>query len=62
MMIQVVFLLPKWTKIQCTDSVFQPNQNTSDFFHRTRINNPKVCMELQETPSSQSYLKKEKQS
>lgn len=44
------------------DSVFQPNQNTSDFFHRTRINNPKVCMELQETPSSQSYLKKEKQS
>ena len=31
------------------------------FFHRTRTNNPKMCMESQNIPNSQSNLKKEKQ-
>ena len=31
------------------------------FFHRTRTNNPKICMEPQKTSNSQSKLEKEKQ-
>ena len=47
--------------------LYYPNQSTqllqslSKFqsnFHRTRTNNPKMCMELQKTPNSQTTLKK----
>ena len=33
-----------------------------DIFHRTRTNNPKIYMEPQNTPNSQSNLEKEEQS
>ena len=32
------------------------------FFHKTRTNNLKICMETQKTPNSQSSLEKEKES
>ena len=41
-------------QIQCN-----PYQATSDIFHRTRINNFKICMEIQKTSNSQSNLEKE---
>ena len=33
-------------------------QTTHDIFHRTRTNNPKICMEQQKTPNSQTILRK----
>ena len=41
-------------KIQCN-----PYQATSHIFHRTRTNNFKICMEIQNTSNSQSNLEKE---
>ena len=41
-------------QIQCN-----PYQATSGIFHRTRINNFKICMEIQKTSNSQSNLEKE---
>ena len=38
---------------------FNPYQATSDIFHRTRTNNFKICMEIQNTSNSQSNLEKE---
>ena len=43
-------------QIQCN-----PYQNSSSIFHRTKPNNPKICMELQKTPNNQQDLEKEKQ-
>ena len=45
---------------QSTDSL----QSLSKYsiFHRTRTNNPKICMETQKTPNSQSNVEKEKRS
>ena len=37
-------------------------QNTNGIFHRTRINNFKICMEMQKTPNSQNNLEKEEKS
>ena len=37
-------------------------QHTNGLFHRTRINIPKLHMEAQKTPNSNSNLKKEEQS
>jgi len=44
-------------QIQCN-----PYQSTNGIFHRTRANNPKICMKPQKTPNSQSNLEKEEQS
>ena len=47
--------------------LYYPKQTTDlmpslfSTFHKTRTNNPKICMELQKTPDSQSNLEKEKQ-
>ena len=41
-------------QIQCN-----PYQTTNDIFHRTRINNFTVCMEIHKTPNSQSNPEKE---
>ena len=41
-------------QIQCN-----PYQTTSGIFHRTRTNNFKICMEIQNTSNSQSNLEKE---
>ena len=41
--------------IQCN-----PYQNTKNIFHKTRTNNPEICMEPQKTPNSQNNLEKEK--
>ena len=41
-------------QIQCN-----PYQATSGIFHRTRINNFTICMEIQKTSNSQSNLEKE---
>ena len=38
-----------------------PIKNTNHIFHRTRTNNPKICMESQMIPNSQNNLEKEKQ-
>ena len=35
---------------------------TNGIFHRTRTNNPKICMGRQKTPNIQSYLEKEEES
>ena len=40
-------------QIQCN-----PYQATSDIFHRIRINNFKIFMEIQKASTSQSYLEK----
>ena len=37
-------------------------QNTNGVFHRTGTQSPKICMEPQKTPNSQSNLEKEEQS
>ena len=37
-------------------------KNHNGIFHKNRINNPKICMEPQNTPNSQSNLEKEEQS
>ena len=39
-----------------------PYQNTNGVFHRTRINNSKICLETQKTLNNQSNLEKEEQS
>ena len=39
-----------------------PYQNSYGIFHRNRKNNPKIYMELQKYPNSQSNLEKEEQS
>ena len=36
--------------------------NTISILHRARTNNPKICMEPEKTPKSQSNLEKENQS
>ena len=41
-------------QIQC-----KPYQATNGIFQRTRINNFKICMEIQKTSNSQSNLEKE---
>ena len=41
-------------QIQCN-----PYQATSDIFHRDRMNNFTICMEIQKTSNSQSNLEKE---
>ena len=46
-------ILPKAISIQCNSY-----QNTHDIFHRTRTNNPKIYMEPQKMPNSQSNLEK----
>ena len=38
---------------------YNPYQATNGIFHRTRINNFTICMEIQKTSNSQSNLKKE---
>ena len=40
----------------------KPYQNSNGIFYRNRTNNPKICMEPQKTPNSQSNLEKEEQS
>ena len=45
---------------QCTDSVHS-YQYITDIFYRTRINNPKIYMELQKTLNSHSNLEKKEQ-
>ena len=39
-----------------------PYQNNTSILHRARTNNPKICMEPEKTPNSQSNLEKENQS
>ena len=39
-----------------------PYQNSSSILHRARTNNPKICMELEKIPNSQSNPEKENQS
>ena len=41
-------------QIQCN-----PYQATNGIFHRARTNNFTICMEIQKTSNSQSYLEKE---
>ena len=56
-----------WKKQYCNDHTFQGNpqiqcniyKNSTGIFHRTRINNFKICMETQKTPKSQNNLEKE---
>ena len=38
-----------------------PYQNNTSILHRARTNNPKICMEPEKIPNSQSNLEKEKQ-
>ena len=38
-----------------------PYQSNTSILHRARTNNPKVCMEPEKTPNSQSNLEKEKE-
>ena len=44
-------------QIQC-----YPYQKSNDIFHKNGIDNPKMCMEPQKIPNSQSNLEKEEQS
>ena len=39
-----------------------PIKTPMAFFHITRTNNSKICMEIQKTPNSQKNLEKEEQS
>ena len=41
---------------------FNPYQNFNVIIHRNGTNNPKICMETQKVPNSQSNLEKEVQS
>ena len=41
-------------QIQCN-----PNQAANGILHRARTNNLTICMEIQKTSKSQSYLEKE---
>ena len=38
---------------------YNPYQATNGIFHRTRINNFTICMEIQKTSNSQSNLEKD---
>ena len=38
---------------------YNPYQPTSDIFHRARMNNFTICMEIQKTSNSQRNLEKE---
>ena len=38
---------------------YNPYQATNGIFHRTRINNFTICMEIQKTSNSQNNLEKE---
>ena len=40
---------------------YNPYQATNGIFHRTRINNFTICMEIQKTSNSQNNLEKENQ-
>ena len=40
-------------------SQYNPYQATNGIFHRTRINNFTICMEIQKNSNSQNNLKKE---
>ena len=59
--------LEKQTLLKClyypkqSAHLMHPYQNTTRIFHRARRDNPKICMEPQKTPNSQSNPKKEKQ-
>ena len=44
---------------QSTD-LMQFHQNTTNVFHKMETNNPKICMELQRSPNSQSNLENNK--
>ena len=48
---------PNQLQIQCN-----PYQNSKGISHRNRKNNPKIYMEPQKTPNSQTNLEKEEQS
>ena len=48
---------PKQSTMQCN-----PYQNNTSILHRARTNNPKICMEREKAPNSQSNLEKESQS
>ena len=39
-----------------------PYQNNTSILHRARTNSPKICMEAEKTPNSQSNSEKESQS
>ena len=39
-----------------------PYQSNTCILHRGKTNNPKICMEQEKTPNSQSKLEKENQS
>ena len=43
-------------------AIYRFNSMPMAFFHRTRTNNSKVCMEKQKTPKSQNNLENEEQS
>ena len=52
---QNVYTTPRNLQIECS-----PYQNTNSIFHRTRTNNPKICMEPQKTLNSQRNLEKKR--
>ena len=43
-------------------AIYRFNANSNGIFHRNRTNGPKILMESQKTPKSQSNLKKKEQS
>ena len=47
---------PRNLHIQCN-----PYQNNTSILHKARTNNPKICMEPENTPKSQSNPEKENQ-
>ena len=59
-----------WEKLALLICPYYPKQSTDSMqslskyqwhFHRTRTNSPKIYMEPQKTPNSQSNIEKEKQ-
>ena len=56
----ILLTCPYYPK-QSTDSM-QSLSKYHSIFHRTRTNNPKICMEPQKTMDSQRNLEKEEQS
>ena len=57
----LILLKCPYYAMQSTD-LMQSYQNSNGIFHRTRTNNPKICMEPQKSPNSQSNLEKEEHS
>ena len=47
------------TNLQIQSNLYQ---NSNDVFHRNRTNYPKICMQPQKIPQSQSSLEKKQQS